>query len=47
LHAETLEFRHPTTGEAVRCSAPVPQDMQQLMRLLREDAAAHAGPMRR
>ena len=32
----------PITGEPVRCEAPVPEDMQQLMRLLREDAAAHA-----
>jgi 23S rRNA pseudouridine1911/1915/1917 synthase len=42
LHAEVLEFAHPASGEPVRCQAPVPADMQQLMRLLREDAAAHA-----
>ncbi|MFN7136053.1 MAG: 23S rRNA pseudouridine(1911/1915/1917) synthase RluD [Thermomonas sp.] len=42
LHAEVLEFAHPVTGARVRCEAPVPDDMQQLMRLLREDAAAHA-----
>jgi len=42
LHAEVLEFAHPATGEAVRCEAPVPADMQELMRLLRDDAAAHA-----
>ncbi len=42
LHAEVLEFAHPVSGEPVRCSAPVPDDMQQLMKLLREDAAAHA-----
>ena len=42
LHAEVLEFAHPVTGEPIRCSAPVPADMQQLMRLLREDAAQHA-----
>ncbi len=42
LHAEVLEFAHPVTGEPIRCSAPVPEDMQHLMRLLREDAAAHA-----
>ena len=41
LHAETLEFMHPASGEPVRCTAPVPDDMQQLMRVLREDAAAH------
>ena len=42
LHAEVLEFAHPVTGEPIRCSAPVPADMQQLMTLLRQDAAAHA-----
>ena len=42
LHAETLEFAHPASGEPVRCTAPVPADLQQLMRALREDAAAHA-----
>ena len=47
LHAEVLEFTHPITGEAVRCSAPVPEDMQRLMALLREDAAAHTSLARR
>ena len=42
LHAEVLEFAHPVTGEPIRCSAPVPADMQRLMVLLRQDAAAHA-----
>jgi len=42
LHAEVLEFAHPVTGEPIRCSAPVPADMQRLMTLLRQDAAAHA-----
>ena len=42
LHAEVLEFAHPVSGEPIRCSAPVPEDMQRLMKLLREDAAAHA-----
>jgi 23S rRNA pseudouridine1911/1915/1917 synthase len=42
LHAEVLEFAHPVSGEPIRCSAPVPADMQQLMRLLREDAAAQS-----
>ncbi|MGN7724258.1 23S rRNA pseudouridine(1911/1915/1917) synthase RluD [Luteimonas sp. 22616] len=42
LHAETLEFIHPLNGEPLRCSAPVPADMQELMRLLREDSAAQA-----
>ncbi len=47
LHAETLEFAHPATGEPVRCSAPVPEDMQALMRALREDVAAHAAQSQR
>ena len=42
LHAEVLEFAHPVTGEAVRCEAPLPEDMQHLLRVLREDAASHA-----
>ena len=42
LHAETLEFAHPASGEPVRCTAPVPADMLELMRVLRADAAAHA-----
>ena len=42
LHAEVLEFAHPVSGEPIRCTAPIPADMQQLMKLLREDAAAHA-----
>ena len=42
LHAEVLAFAHPVTGEAIRCEAPLPADMQALMALLREDAAAHA-----
>ena len=42
LHAEVLAFAHPVTGEAIRCEAPVPEDMQALMALLREDAAVHA-----
>lgn len=37
LHAETLEFVHPSTGEPLRVSAPIPEDMQRLMRILKED----------
>jgi 23S rRNA pseudouridine1911/1915/1917 synthase len=46
LHAETLEFMHPITGEPVRCTAPVPADMLHLLKALREDAAAHAEKLR-
>jgi 23S rRNA pseudouridine1911/1915/1917 synthase len=42
LHAETLEFTHPATGEPLRCAAPVPTDMQRLLGALREDARAAA-----
>ena len=42
LHAETLEFLHPASGEAIRCSAPVPDDLRALLAALREDTAAHA-----
>ena len=39
LHAETLEFVHPVTGEPVRCSAPAPPDMLALLQALRDDTA--------
>ncbi len=38
LHAETLEFAHPVSGEPVRATAPVPQDMRDLLRALQDDA---------
>ncbi len=38
LHAETLEFIHPLSGEPVRCSTPMPTDMQALVATLREDS---------
>ena len=47
LHAETLEFMHPTSGEPLRVSAPPPADMQQLLQALREDAAVQAASARR
>ena len=31
LHAETLAFDHPTTGERMHFSAPLPDDMSQLI----------------
>lgn len=36
LHAWTLEFKHPTTGEMVKFEAPLPQDMQNLLDMLRK-----------
>ncbi len=38
LHAETLEFMHPVSGEPVRCSAPMPADMQALVAALEDDS---------
>ena len=42
LHAESLQFAHPVTGEPVRCEAPVPDDLAALVRALRDDARADA-----
>ncbi|MFT4249216.1 MAG: 23S rRNA pseudouridine(1911/1915/1917) synthase RluD [Pseudomonas sp.] len=47
LHAETLEFAHPVSGEPVRASAPVPADLLGLLAALREDSAQAAERERR
>jgi len=36
LHAHALEFKHPTTKKQVKFEAPLPQDMQNLLDMLRE-----------
>ena len=36
LHAHTLEFRHPTTGKTMKFEAPLPEDMQNLLNMLRK-----------
>jgi 23S rRNA pseudouridine1911/1915/1917 synthase len=36
LHASTLQFKHPTTGKTVKFEAPLPQDMQNLLDMLRK-----------
>lgn len=36
LHASTLEFKHPTTEKMVKFEAPLPEDMQNLLDLLRK-----------
>lgn len=42
LHAQRLSFIHPDTGESVEWSAPIPQDMLQLIETLRkEDGNEH------
>ena len=35
LHAETLAFAHPRTGEEVRATAPVPEDFKAMLEALR------------
>ena len=47
LHAETLEFTHPVSGEPVRATAPVPADLKRLLDALRADTAAAAERERR
>jgi 23S rRNA pseudouridine1911/1915/1917 synthase len=39
LHAATLGFLHPVTGEALEFASPLPSDMADLIALLREGAA--------
>ena len=36
LHASTLEFEHPTTERIVKFEAPLPEDMQNLLDMLRK-----------
>ncbi len=36
LHAHTLEFKHPKTEEMVKFEAPLPEDMQNLLDMLRK-----------
>ncbi len=36
LHASTLEFKHPTTEKIVKFEAPLPEDMQNLLDMLRK-----------
>ena len=38
LHAESLEFVHPASGETGRCDAGVPDDLQALLGALRDDS---------
>jgi len=36
LHASTLEFKHPTTEKLAKFEAPLPEDMQNLLDMLRK-----------
>ncbi len=47
LHAETLEFRHPVSGEPLRVQAPPPADFLALCAALRADAVSFASLSRR
>jgi 23S rRNA pseudouridine1911/1915/1917 synthase len=38
LHAETLVFTHPQTGESLRFTSPVPEDFSLVLQRLREEA---------
>src|SRR5574344_1550569 len=41
LHAALIEFDHPFTGEHLTFSSPIPQDIMNLIELLREDTLAN------
>jgi 23S rRNA pseudouridine1911/1915/1917 synthase len=45
LHARTLGFQHPTTGEHLRFEAEPPADFQRALQLLREPAASSGIPL--
>ncbi len=36
LHAETLAFRHPVTGEEMEFTSPIPDDMKEALEILRK-----------
>lgn len=38
LHARSLGLQHPKTGESISWQAPIPEDMQNLIKVLAEDA---------
>lgn len=44
LHAATLSFRHPITGEAMSFTAPLPADLAHLIRALRATPGAEEPP---
>tara|TARA_B100000575_G_scaffold193060_1_gene155889 strand:+ start:660 stop:1562 length:903 start_codon:yes stop_codon:yes gene_type:complete len=46
LHAVVLGIRHPTTGETMRFTSPIPDSMERLLRSLRH-ASANPSPKRR
>jgi len=36
LHAFSIEFRHPRTEKMVKFEAPIPEDMQNMLTMLRK-----------
>ena len=42
LHAYSLGLEHPRTGEFMRWRSPLPEDMEELIAALAEDAEAKA-----
>jgi len=42
LHARRLQLVHPLTGEDMEWEVEIPEDMQQLLALLRDDTAIFA-----
>ncbi len=43
LHAAQLELSHPITGEWMSWQAPLPNDMVELLAVLKEDTQEHGG----
>ncbi|MBK06204.1 MAG: hypothetical protein CL920_10005 [Deltaproteobacteria bacterium] len=41
LHARSLTFIHPTTGKEMSFNAPIPRDIKQLLKDLREETKEH------
>jgi 23S rRNA pseudouridine1911/1915/1917 synthase len=39
LHAHRLGFNHPRTGERVQFVSPIPQDMKEVLELLRSQTS--------
>ena len=47
LHAASLAFRLPSTGETIEVSAPLPADLQAALNALRDDAKTASAPLAR
>jgi len=43
LHAETLGFEHPVTGEPLSFRRPPPEDFARLVKALRDDEDGREG----